>query len=213
MERASTHLRALPIALLGVLCGLVLTLPGCGKPAPKAPAPVAKTAPTGPTGVRYREVAGLPSIAAHTENGTQNVACATCHSVKAPVTSQRGGAGLRSFHTGLVVTHGNLTCLSCHNATDYSTLRLADGSPVAFDRVVDLCAQCHGPQAKAYRHGAHGGMSGYWDVTRGEQVRNQCTHCHAPHAPAFPSMQPTFKPRDRFLTPRQPANAATGVER
>ena len=69
-----------------------------------------------------------------------------------------------------------------------------------------LCAQCHGTQARDYAHGAHGGMSGYWDTTRGEQVRNQCTHCHAPHAPAYPHMRPTFKPRDRFLVPHQEKN-------
>ena len=91
--------------------------------------------------------------------------------------------------------------MSCHNERDYDTLRLADGTSVRYEEVSRLCAQCHGSQARDYAHGVHGGMSGYWDTTRGVQTRNQCTHCHAPHAPAYPSMRPTFKPRDRFLPP------------
>ena len=125
--------------------------------------------------------------------------------MKTPVAGRRGGK-LLAFHQDLEVVHGNLTCLSCHNEKDYDTLRLADGRSVPFERVMELCAQCHGSQARDYAHGAHGGMSGYWDTKRGEQVRNQCTHCHDPHKPDFPQMRPTFKPRDRFLVPHTEKN-------
>jgi hypothetical protein len=187
----------------------LLLLAGCGGEPAEGAAPAAtEHAPVGAVGMRLRPVPGVPQIAAgpvDAEGRQARVSCSTCHSLKPPVPGQQGGDTLKTFHQGLQVAHGSLTCLSCHNAEDYDALRLANGERVSFERVRDLCAQCHGPQARAYAHGAHGGMSGFWDKTRGEQVRNQCTHCHAPHAPAFPHMQPTFKPRDRFLLPHASA--------
>ena len=64
-----------------------------------------------------------------------------------------------------------------------------------------LCSQCHGPQATAFEHGAHGGMNGYWDLTRGPQMKNNCIDCHDPHVPAYPKMIVGFKAKDRFNTP------------
>ena len=61
-----------------------------------------------------------------------------------------------------------------------------------------LCAQCHGPQYRDYRHGAHGGMRGHWDLSRGPRERNHCVACHDPHAPAFGQFEPVPGPRDRF---------------
>lgn len=190
--------RRLALCMLAVLAA---TLVGCGGDVTDAvetpQAPVA-----GPTGIRIRPVPGVPTLATgpvDAQGHQARVACSTCHSMKTPDRTQRGGKGLATFHQGLELAHGSLTCLSCHNEGDYDTLRLANGASVRFEDVRQLCAQCHATQARDYEHGVHGGMSGYWDTTRGEQVRNQCTHCHAPHAPAFPVMQPTFKPRDRFL--------------
>jgi hypothetical protein len=94
--------------------------------------------------------------------------------------------------------------VSCHHPGNYNTLRLADGRSLAYDFVQTLCAQCHAPQATDYEHGAHGGMNGHWDLTRGPRQRKGCIDCHDPHAPAFPSMAPTFKPHDRFLAPNEP---------
>ncbi|MDJ0974834.1 MAG: cytochrome c3 family protein, partial [Planctomycetota bacterium] len=140
-----------------------------------------------------------------------SVSCSTCHSMMAPNPTRRAGDELVRFHKDAHVAHGNLTCLSCHNESDYDSLRLADGTAVDFSDVMTLCAQCHGTQARDYEHGVHGGATGYWDTTRGPQVRNQCTHCHAPHAPTYKRMQPTFKPRDRFLYPKPSAATSTQV--
>jgi len=125
--------------------------------------------------------------------------CATCHATRAPDETNRIATDLIDFHQGLVVQHGTLSCLSCHNRADYASLRLADGTAVPYRDVMTLCALCHGPEYRDYQHGAHGGMSGYWDRTRAPRTRNNCVDCHDPHAPLFPRMQPTFKPRDRFL--------------
>ena len=77
-------------------------------------------------------------------------------------------------------------------------LRLADGSMVEYSEVLTLCSQCHSKQADSFAHGAHGGMNGFWDLTRGTQMKNNCIDCHDPHAPKYPQMIVTFKPKDRF---------------
>jgi hypothetical protein len=125
------------------------------------------------------------------------IVCATCHATREP--DRSNGAGRKTpqaFHQGLVYAHGGQSCLSCHNADDYDSLRLADGRKLAFADSQQLCAQCHGPQTRDYQHGSHGGMRGYWDKTQGDRTRNTCLDCHDPHAPAYPAWTPVFPPRD-----------------
>lgn len=125
--------------------------------------------------------------------------CATCHTSKAVNTDAKLGHALTQFHQGLVAKHGQLSCVSCHNpTTGYASLRVADGKNVRYADVLTLCGQCHGPQFRDYQHGAHGGMTGYWDLTKGGRVRNNCIDCHDPHAPKYPIIQPVRGPNDRF---------------
>lgn len=126
------------------------------------------------------------------------VSCGTCHATKAPDPTTRTSADLVDFHQGLRLAHGDQSCLSCHDARDYDRLKLADGSPLAFEQVVTLCSQCHGPQRRDFDHGAHGGMMGHWDLQVGGRVRHACTTCHDPHAPAYPRALPVFAPRDAY---------------
>lgn len=141
------------------------------------------------------------------------VSCNTCHSTRLADTSNRSPADLDEFHQGLSFSHNQLSCLSCHNPQDYDSLRLADGTSVPYEEVMTLCAQCHGPQTRDYKHGTHGGMTGYWDLNRGPRQRNNCVDCHHPHTPQFPKMKPTFKPRDRFLNDEEnDVSDAEGVE-
>jgi nitrate reductase cytochrome c-type subunit len=72
-----------------------------------------------------------------------------------------------------------------------------------------LCAQCHGPQARDFQHGAHGGMTGYWDLSKGPRRRNSCIDCHDPHAPKYPAVMPVFPPAESGLKSR----AAGGKKR
>ena len=137
------------------------------------------------------------NVSGETEN--VSVACSTCHSTRPAVVANKQTSDLDEFHQGLAFSHNSLSCLSCHNPNDYDSLRLADGTSLAYENVMQLCAQCHGPQTRDYNHGAHGGMTGYWDLSRGPRERNNCVDCHHPHTPQFPKMKPTFKPRDRFL--------------
>ena len=128
-----------------------------------------------------------------------SIACAACHATRRPNLANKLPSDLNEFHTSLELVHGNIACMSCHNQNDYDSLKLADGSRVEFQNVMTLCAQCHGQQAREFDLGIHGGMTGYWDLSRGGQQKNNCVDCHHPHKPAFPKMKPTFKPKDRFL--------------
>lgn len=166
-----------------------------GAPIPKAPV-ASKTfsvhirTPEGPPKVKTAQVdfQGKPVF----------LRCATCHALNEPNRATHAGVALKTFHQGLTYQHGNLTCISCHHEQDYDSLRGADNRKIPFTKVLELCSQCHGPQARDYNHGAHGGMSGHWDLTRGPRTRNNCIDCHDPHHPAYPKVQPVFPPKDRF---------------
>jgi hypothetical protein len=154
--------------------------------------------------VHIRHPNGAPTIKTgiFDEKGNQvTIACGTCHTTKTPLAGAKLGVPLAQFHQGLIGKHGELSCNACHNPNDgYATLRLADGKSVPYSEVMAVCAQCHGPQFRDYRHGAHGGMTGYWDLSKGDRVRNNCIDCHDPHAPKYPTVCPARGPNDRFQT-------------
>jgi len=196
-------------SLTVLLCLGVALLAGCDHSDASAARPVASMAESAgsnnDTASIYRVVVQQPEgpprvIVGESEDGLLLTAsCTTCHNSREPNVKNNSANDLDIFHQGLVYAHGSRSCLSCHNPNDYDTLRLADGQSVQYSNVMDLCAQCHGPQTRDYNRGAHGGMTGYWDLTRGPRVRKNCINCHDPHAPAYQSMTPTFKARDRFL--------------
>ena len=131
------------------------------------------------------------------------IACATCHATKPANAAAKLGTPLVNFHQDLIGHHGQLSCTSCHNSSDgYASLRLADGRTVPYVESMNLCAQCHGPQFRDYQHGAHGGMTGFWDLARGGRTRNTCTTCHNSHSPKYPTVIPAPRPNDRF-SPRE----------
>lgn len=127
------------------------------------------------------------------------VECATCHSLRAGAPLPATAEGLEAVHAGLAFDHGELSCASCHDADRPEALHLADGRPLDMADAMDLCGQCHGPQARDWQHGSHGGVRGHWDRRRGPAERNHCVDCHDPHRPAFPTYLPLPPPRDRFL--------------
>jgi hypothetical protein len=171
-------------------------------PSPKeSPAKAARHATT------IRRPSGPPTVKllqADPQGRVGEVSCVTCHAGREPDLANRRPADLEVFHQNMKFTHGELACYACHNPAQADTLRLADGAAVEYADVMTLCAQCHAPQARDFAHGVHGGMTGYWDLGRGPRLRNNCIDCHDPHVPQFPRMEPTFKPRDRFLEPHAP---------
>ncbi len=143
----------------------------------------------------------------HPDTGAPITAsCTTCHATRTPNRANTA-KDLDAFHQGLKFNHANLSCYSCHNDQDYQTLKLADTKTIPFQEVMTLCAQCHNSQATAYKHGAHGGMNGHWDLSRGPRYKNSCITCHDPHAPQYPTLRPKFKPIDRFLDPPNQTHA------
>jgi hypothetical protein len=142
---------------------------------------------------------GHPAVQSRQADGSViAIACSTCHSTATQPANPTKAPS--DFHQGLNLHHGSLACNSCHDASSqYDALRLANGMIVPYDQAMTLCAQCHGPQARDYAAGAHGGMNGYWDQSRGPRQRNACTVCHDPHSPAYPMVQPAPGPHDRFL--------------
>ncbi len=160
--------------------------------------PVIIRKPSGPPRI---ELAGTDP-----QGRSGSVACSTCHDGRAPNPQNVSAATLDEFHQGMTFDHGSITCYACHNPDDADTLRLADGTSVAYPDVMTLCSQCHGPQATAYAHGAHGGMTGSWDLSHGPQMKNNCIDCHDPHAPSYPKMIVQFKPIDRFNAPADVAH-------
>lgn len=152
--------------------------------------------------VTIRKPSGPPRVGTGLMNVHGNeitVSCSTCHSTREPNHNNKTAADLDEFHSSLKFSHGSISCLSCHNSNNYDALKLADGTRIEFTEVMTLCAQCHGQQMRDFERGAHGGMTGYWDLSRGARSRNNCVDCHHAHSPQFPKMHPTFKPKDRFL--------------
>ena len=186
-------------AALVIMCaGTAQLTTGCA-PNPHTPLPDSDTNLPGESkGERFsatiRKPVGAPTIktGAFDEKGNPiAIACATCHTTKPANTEAKLSTPLNLFHQGLVGKHANLSCVSCHNAAEgYGSLRLADGKSVPYTEVMTLCAQCHGPQFRDYQHGAHGGMTGHWDLTKGGRERNNCIDCHDPHAPKYPLVAP-----------------------
>ncbi|MFO0880692.1 MAG: hypothetical protein U0840_25380 [Gemmataceae bacterium] len=192
---SSAHL---PVWLALFVVVALTAMVALGRSTPRPAARQPKRPPAHVVTIRKR--AGPPVVATDAldpHGRPVTVACNTCHTTKPPNPELRLGQKLALFHQKVTGKHGDLACASCHNPGDgYSSLRLANGRAVPFSEVMQLCAQCHGPQYRDYLRGAHGGMTGYWDLTRGPRVRNNCVDCHAPHAPRYPIVRPARGPGD-----------------
>jgi hypothetical protein len=197
---------------------LVTAAAGCSKVASDDHAsPVIKTKPTTVASahhpVHIRTPQGAPVVASGLRDQAGEaitVSCQHCHTTRPPNQESRATADLDEFHQGLQLNHGQQACVACHDPRGgYGNLRLADGKAVEFAEVMTLCAQCHGPQYRDYQHGSHGGMNGYWDLSRGPRQRNNCIDCHDPHAPQFPRVQPAPGPQPPRLTNTSSSHAAT----
>lgn len=165
-------------------------------------------APTGErhgTRIHTPETLGVVDTEQVDVHGTPiGVACETCHGdpdapAGAAMVAARGNPD--GFHGSLELEHGALSCAACHDDTERSRLHLADGTSLPMAAAMDLCAQCHGPQTRDYRHGSHGGMTGHWDLRAGPRERNHCLDCHDAHQPAFVGGLPVAPAVDRSRTP------------
>lgn len=193
---------------VGAFAGLVLLcfVLACGS---KASSPhLAKNAPHSRQAKFETEIRAAPGSGKLELHGAQNkgrtLNCHVCHmgsdarrSLSKRIEQSRDSEDF--IHKDVELQHGDLSCASCHDQNAGAQLHLADGTPVSTQDTMKLCAQCHGPQYRDYQQGAHGGMQGHWDLSRGPRQRNHCRHCHGAHRPAFPLVRPVAPPRDRFL--------------
>ncbi len=186
---------------------MVAALSACGTETPRPDEararPAISNAPTVAT-TSYPTTVNVPAKLTSVETSAKDplgrpvrVACVTCHSQRTTQTLPDSPSELREFHEGLTFRHGSLTCASCHVPGRVDRLSMANGKTIDMTEVLDLCSQCHGNKRKSFDHGAHGGMLGYWDTSRGPRVRHNCVDCHDPHAPAFVGGMPVKGPRDR----------------
>jgi hypothetical protein len=115
--------------------------------------------------------------------------CSQCHEGEEIDTTPRR----LSVHKEIVLSHdeANRWCLDCHDAQDRDRLRLASGKLIEFAESYRLCGQCHGPEFRDWRHGAHGKRTGAWS---GKKQYLLCAHCHNPHSPQFKPIVPEPPP-------------------
>ncbi len=155
-------------------------------------ASAAPSAPAEPPRGETRDPVQLRALSLEDGQGEQRqVSCISCHSL-APLGTLRDQK--LSVHGARTLTHGTLTCQSCHEPSHNDRLTLAGGESIAMTEALTLCAQCHGPQYRDYRRGSHGGMKGYWDRSVGPRERKHCVECHEPHSPAFRPLMPVLPP-------------------
>lgn len=194
---ASDERQATRIRLLTLLSTLAFA--GCSSPSEPPLVHARAGEPHFPVVTHQPPTLGLLDTGVDELTGRRTgVSCATCHG-PSPETSFAAQA--KNPHVDIELKHGPMRCDSCHDSQDRTRLRLADGTALAFTDTIQLCAQCHGPQKRDYDNGAHGGMTGYWDLARGPRSRNQCIDCHAAHTPARGRVHPAPPPRDRGRKP------------
>jgi hypothetical protein len=122
--------------------------------------------------------------------------CTSCHtdSLAAPgnISSE---VARRTMHVDIQIQHAEaetMDCRTCHHPENLDQLRLNDGTPITFNEVYRLCAQCHFQQVQDWAGGAHGKRVLAW---QGKRIVKQCTDCHNPHAPALKKQWPVLYPQ------------------
>jgi hypothetical protein len=189
-------LAPLSLLLAGILAGCSQ---GFADPSREFAEPLA-AGPDHPVTIHQPPTLGLVDTDRTDIHGTPiGVACATCHAAGEDAEAIATDLGNpEGMHGSVDVKHGDLPCASCHDA-QRDLLHLADGTQLAMTAAMELCAQCHGTQRRDYDAGAHGGMTGYWDLQAGPRTRNHCLDCHDAHAPAFQGGAAVHPPKDRFM--------------
>ncbi len=107
-------------------------------------------------------------------------------------------------HADVEMAHGiNSRCLNCHHPVNREAFVDDYGKEIPWDQPQLLCAKCHGPVYRDWQHGSHGRINGYWDLSRGVQVRLKCVECHDPHHPPFPPIASAPGPKTLRVHPSE----------
>jgi len=169
------------MALFGTAAWLALASPSPQVPRPPAAVVALKPIPTGPR----RETTGDPPTVV---NGGFEHRCMECHRLfDSPPMERR----TLTQHTEIHFRHGmNNRCFNCHDKKNREVFALYDGTTIGFDKIPQLCSQCHGTVFRDWQRGMHGKTLGSWDAGSGKQRRLTCNECHDPHSPAYPKYEP-----------------------
>jgi len=147
---------------------------------------------------------GPTILLASPEMDDEYLPCSDCHEDEP---TNRTPRELEDDHEDRVIEHGDLWCLSCHDADNRDFLHLADGTLVKFEESWKLCTQCHGSKLADWRAGVHGKRTGHW---RGPKEYRPCVTCHNPHSPPFEAIAPKpppVRPEDIGRGPRTAGSA------
>ncbi|KWT91816.1 cytochrome c3 family protein [Candidatus Magnetominusculus xianensis] len=109
--------------------------------------------------------------------------CSSCHASMPPNKEKR----VLAFHPDIQLKHGGNWCLDCHDSANRDMLHLANGDLIPFDKVYQMCGQCHGNIYRDWKTGIHGKRTGYWN---GDKTYYLCVNCHNPHSPKFKPIKP-----------------------
>ena len=131
---------------------------------------------------------GVVTLIAEPEMNDEYWPCSDCHEEPATTTEAHV---LEEEHDALKLSHGDLWCFDCHDASDRQWLSRASGARVGFDETSKLCVQCHGDKKRDWETGVHGKRTGSW---RGDKEYRPCVACHDPHDPPFKAMEPKPPP-------------------
>lgn len=155
-----------------------------------SPVPAALSVPA-----RFTDTAPIrhPDAQPDYQAGVYTYRCNDCHAIIPPPKSDQGRTVIQ--HQEIHLEHGiNTACLNCHDPTNRDMFAGSVGVEIPWDQPQLLCAKCHGPVYRDWQHGSHGRINGYWDPSRGTQVRRKCIECHDPHRPPFPPLEPAPGP-------------------
>lgn len=149
-----------------------------------------------------------PSMRPRYRLGAFTYECNECHrSVPFP----RAVGQELTKHDEIQLAHGrNTRCLNCHHSVNREVFVDQFGEEIPWDQPQLLCSKCHGPVYRDWQRGSHGRINGYWDQSRGEQIRLKCIECHDPHDPPFPPLASAPAPQTPFSRPPR-GGAHSGV--
>lgn len=141
-------------------------------------------------GVKKHEVQldGHSFLIKERESDITSFPCSDCHNK--PVAKLQT-PDEKKAHWNLKLNHADkdvMNCMTCHTDNDMNALHTGTGSSLRFNDSYKLCGQCHSPQYKEWKGGAHGKRVASWAPPR---VSNTCTNCHDPHSPSFESRWPS----------------------
>ena len=138
------------------------------------------------------------------------VACVTCHGVRdaGPGSRRRELAPGISCGAHCPARSPCVRCLprgTCRRDADAAPGRRDGGGDHRRDAPLRAMPW---PRYQDYLHGSHGGMNGYWDLSR---VRASCNHCvilprstHRPEVPTLPAGAAAERPLHEFTGRRRP---------